>query len=100
MRDLHDGGAALVERAEQLHDFFALRRVQVAGRLVRENDLRIGDDRARDADALLLTARELAREERSEARRVGTVEDAGGNARARRETDAAEGKRDSVGTVP
>src|SRR5712691_12394086 len=33
MRDLDDRRAALVQRAEQLHDFFALRRMKVAGRL-------------------------------------------------------------------
>jgi len=39
---------------ETAHDFFALRRVQVAGRLVRQNHLRIRDHGARDADQLLL----------------------------------------------
>ena len=47
--------------AEQLHDFLALRRVQVAGRLVGEDDLGVGDHRARHADQLLLAARQLAR---------------------------------------
>ena len=35
--------------------------IEVAGRLVAEQQRRIGDDRARDADALLLAARELPR---------------------------------------
>ncbi len=37
VRDLHDGRAFAVQALEQLHDFFALRRMQIAGRLVREN---------------------------------------------------------------
>jgi hypothetical protein len=56
MRDLHDRGAFAVELLEELHDFLALVGVQVAGRLVREDQLRIGDDGARDADELLLAA--------------------------------------------
>ena len=39
----------------------ALLRVEVAGRLVGDEHRRIGDDRARDRDALLLAARELPR---------------------------------------
>ena len=39
----------------------ALARVQVAGRLVGENDLRVRDHRARHGDELLLAARELVR---------------------------------------
>src|SRR3954466_2992446 len=61
MRDLHDGGALAVEALEELHDFFALRRMQIAGRLVREDELRIRNDGERDADELLLPARKLAR---------------------------------------
>ena len=38
----------------------AARRVEVAGRLVGEEQRRLGDDRARDRDALLLAAGELA----------------------------------------
>ncbi len=37
------------------------RAVEVAGGLVGEQQRRAGDDRARDRDALLLAARELAR---------------------------------------
>ena len=36
-------------------------RVEVAGRLVGEEERRLGDQRARDRDALLLAAGELAR---------------------------------------
>ena len=35
-------------------------RVEVARRLVREEERRLGDERARDRDALLLAAGELA----------------------------------------
>ena len=40
---------------------FAVLRIQVSGRLVREQDGRIAGQRARDRHALLLTARELRR---------------------------------------
>src|SRR5216684_6010215 len=63
MRDLNDGGAGVVEALEELHDFIALRGVQVAGGLVGEDELGILDDRARDAHELLLAAGKLVGEE-------------------------------------
>ena len=61
-----------VEALEQLHDLLALARVEVAGRLVGEDHLGLRDDRARDADQLLLAARQLVRVEILLARRSGT----------------------------
>src|SRR4051794_1957395 len=61
VRDLDDRRPAFVELLEQLHDLLALARMQVARRLVREDDLRVGDDGSRDGDELLLAARELVR---------------------------------------
>ena len=61
MRDLHDGRPFGVQLLEQLHDFFGLAGVQVAGRLVGQDQFWLGDDRARDADQLLLAAGKLAR---------------------------------------
>ena len=55
-----DGRAALMQLAEQIHHRFAALRIEVAGRLVGEQDDRLAGDRARHGDALLLTARELA----------------------------------------
>src|SRR5471030_3101647 len=55
-----DRGAGAVQLAEEVHDRFAAARVEVAGRLVREQDERLAGDGARHGDALLLTARELA----------------------------------------
>ena len=59
----HDDGLALVaiERLQQIEDLVARLAIEVARRLVAEQQRRVGDDRARDADALLLAARELAR---------------------------------------
>ena len=59
----HDDGLALllVQRLQQVEDLIAGLAVEVAGRLVAQQQRRIGDDRARDADALLLTAGQLAR---------------------------------------
>ena len=60
--DHADRRAGLVELAEELHDRFAALRIEVAGRLVGEQDDRLAGDRARHGDALLLTAGQLARQ--------------------------------------
>ncbi len=59
----HDDGLAVlaVERLQQVEDLVARLAIEVAGRLVAQQQRRVGDDGARDADALLLAARELAR---------------------------------------
>src|SRR5690606_40346945 len=59
----HDDRLALlfVQRLQQLEDLIARLAVQVAGRLVAQQDRRVGDDGARDADTLLLAAGQLAR---------------------------------------
>jgi hypothetical protein len=57
-----DGRACAVQLAEEIHHRFAAARIEVAGRLVREQNQRLAGHRASDRDALLLTARELARE--------------------------------------
>src|SRR5215469_2963837 len=59
MRDLNDGRAGIVEPFEKLHDFVALRGVQVAGGLVGENQFRIHDHGASDTYELLLPAGKL-----------------------------------------
>ena len=50
-----------VEFLKKLHDFLGLAGMEVAGRLVGQDQFRLGDDRAGDADELLLAAGELAR---------------------------------------
>src|SRR6185437_8052336 len=45
--------------AEQLHHHGLVRFVQIAGGFVGEDDAGVVDERARNADALLLAAREL-----------------------------------------
>src|SRR3990167_2891931 len=59
----HQHGDALfgVQVPEQFHDLLAAVRVEVAGGLVGQQHLRLGDDGARDGHALLLPAREFAR---------------------------------------
>src|SRR5262245_1524102 len=54
--DEHDGVAGFVQALEQPHDLGAGFRVEVAGRLVGEQDRRVVDERAGDGDALTLTA--------------------------------------------
>src|SRR6476661_9000186 len=61
VRDLHDRRAAFVELLEQLHDLLRLRRMQVPGRLVGEDQLWLRDHSPGDAHELLLSAGELAR---------------------------------------
>ena len=57
----HRDAALLVQALEDAHDLDARARVEVAGRLVGEQNRRLVDERARDRDALLLTAGELVR---------------------------------------
>src|SRR5581483_787411 len=59
VRHLHDRGAFLVELLEKLHDLLALARMEIARRLVRENQFGIRDHRARHRHQLLLSARKL-----------------------------------------
>ncbi len=62
VRDHDDGLAVLaVERLEQVEDLVAGLAIEIARRLVAQQQRRIGDDGARDADALLLAARQLPR---------------------------------------
>ena len=49
----------LVELAEEIQDLVRALAIEIAGGLVRDEDLRIGDDRAGDRHALLLAAGEL-----------------------------------------
>ena len=51
-----------VDLLEQVHDLARHQRIEVAGRLVGEQEARLAGERARDRDALLLAARELRRQ--------------------------------------
>src|SRR5262245_19920402 len=55
VRDHADRGALTVQLAEQLHDRLAVLRVEVSGRLVRQQDRGGAGHRSCDGDALLLT---------------------------------------------
>ena len=59
----HDDRLAevVLELAQQREDRLGVARVEIAGRLVGDDQIGIGDDGARDGDALLLAARERAR---------------------------------------
>ena len=61
VRDHDDRLAGLVELGQQLHDLVAGLRVEVAGRLVGQDDVRVVDQDAGDGHALLLAAGELHR---------------------------------------
>jgi len=56
MRDLNYRRSRFVESLEQLHNLFALIGVQIACRLIGENNLRACNDRSRYANQLLLSS--------------------------------------------
>ena len=62
VRGHEDGRAGAVDAVEELHDPDRGVGVEVAGRLVADEERRVVHERARDRDALLLAARELVRE--------------------------------------
>ena len=63
VRDVGDGQAeALLQAADLLAHRAAQARVEVRERLVEQQHRRLEDQRARERDALLLAARELARQ--------------------------------------
>ena len=57
---LNDRRATGIQGLEHLHDLFALARVKVAGRFVRQDQPRIRNHRPGDTDQLLLPAGKLA----------------------------------------
>ncbi len=59
VRDHHQSPALLVELTQKAQDDFFVLRVEVSGGLVSQNNFRIIDQGACDADALLLTAGKL-----------------------------------------
>jgi len=59
VRDHHDGLARGVDLAEELQELVGRAGVERAGRLVGQQDLRAGDERAGDGGALLLSAGDL-----------------------------------------
>ena len=61
VRDVHDRLALGVQTLEQLEHLGRGDGVQVARRLVADDELRVGRERARDRHALLLAARQLCR---------------------------------------
>src|SRR5664280_167624 len=61
VRDDDDRVPLLVQLPEEPHDLLSRLRVEVAGRLVPEEERRAGHESARDRDALPLPARELVR---------------------------------------
>ena len=62
MRHHADGRAGGVQFLEQIHDRFAIARIEISGRFVREKDRRFAGQSAGHGDTLLLAAGELARQ--------------------------------------
>ena len=80
VRDQHDGLVEVArERADHLHHIDFGARIEIAGRLVGEHDLRPCDERARDADALLLAAGHLRGVMRQALAEPDPLEDAAGH---------------------
>src|SRR6266403_298711 len=63
VRNLNDCGAFIIETLEHIHDLFPLTRVEIASRLVSQDDSRVCYHSASNAYELLLSARKLAGEE-------------------------------------
>ena len=59
--DHADGGAALMDVAEEIHDRVAIFGVEVSGGLIGKENHGVANESACDGDALLLTAGELGR---------------------------------------
>ena len=59
--DQHDGPALRVQLVEQRQGVLGGDRIEVAGRLVGQDQRRVGDQRPGDRDPLLLTAGQLTR---------------------------------------
>src|SRR5512143_2820431 len=62
VRDHHNGSSLLVKFAQQAQNDLFISGVKIARRFIGENDLRIVDQRAGNANALLLATRELRRQ--------------------------------------
>src|ERR1700731_3332596 len=94
MRHLDDGHAFIIQFLKEFHDLFALARVEIAGRFVGEKKVWIGDDGTRDADQLLLSARQLPRIKIFFSDDVEAIERVSHDAGALRFTEAPIRKRD------
>src|SRR5262245_43080301 len=75
----HGNSALHVQTLKDAHHLDAGARVEIAGRFVGQQDRGIGDQRARDGDALLLSTRELIGVV------VGALAETNGGERAQRE---------------
>ena len=62
VRDEDDRAAFLVHRLEYLHDLFRRLRIEVAGRLIGHDDMRVIHKGPGDGDALPLAAGKLVRQ--------------------------------------
>ena len=58
---MHDRGSSLVQPLQQFHDLLTLAPVEAAGRLIGQDDARLGDDCTGNRHLLLLATRELRR---------------------------------------
>src|SRR5271155_449621 len=59
MSDLDDSCALLIQLAEEFHDLLGLAGMQIAGRLIGEQQSGLVNDRSRDPDQLLLSTGKL-----------------------------------------
>src|SRR5579863_5834854 len=62
MRDLNNGGAAVIQFLEELHDLLALCGMEIPRRFIGEDQLRTENHRARHPHQLLLASGELVGE--------------------------------------
>jgi hypothetical protein len=75
MRRDDDRGPEFVDLLQNLDDFVRIHRVEVTGRLVSDDNIRLVDDGAADGDALLFAAGKLMREMSAFIAKVDEIED-------------------------
>src|ERR1051325_3354204 len=61
VRDHANGRAAVVQLLEQVHDRFAVARIEISGRLIGEQNGRLAGERARHGDTPPLAGRQIGR---------------------------------------
>ncbi len=74
VRREHDRAAVRLEVGDQIPELAARLRIETGGRLVEKEQVGIADDRAREREPLLLSARQLADARRRAFRRAGRGE--------------------------
>src|SRR5688572_32877003 len=93
MSHLNYGRSTFIKPSEQLHDLSTLARVQVTGRFIGEDHLRIRNNSSRHCHELLLSTRKLIREKILLADNLEPIEDIANHTLPIRSFDVSIGER-------